>query len=403
MFVERLCKPLLSRSFFLFGARSTGKSTLLRHLLEGFDTLWIDLLDPREEDRYGRHPALLLEQIEARRRELRPFWDWIVIDEIQKAPKLLDVVHAAVESPGSPAPKFALTGSSARKLRHGGANLLAGRAFVFHLHPLTAAELGAAFNLESVLNWGALPEVFQFTTDEERREYLSAYGRAYLREEVWNEHLVAKLDPFRTFLEVAAQASGQPLNRAAVARDVGVDDKTVAKYFQILEDTLLGFSLEPFSRSVRKRQTQAGKFYFFDLGVQRSLERSLRQTIVPGTFAYGRAFEHFLVTEMVRLNDALRLDYRFSYLRTKDGVEIDVVIERPGLPTALVEIKSATRTTAGDSRRLRPFLADIPGSTGFCLSLDPTRRLVDGVLHVPWQEGLEVLGLWPGSTGSQGA
>ena len=122
---------------------------------------------------------------------------------------------------------------------------------------------------------------------------------------------------------------------AAIARDVGVDDKTVASYFQILEDTLLGFFLESFSTSVRKRQVQAPKFYLFDLGVQRSLERTLRQAIVPGTFAFGRAFEHFVIAEMVRLNDTLKLDCRFSHLRTKDGVEIDLIVERPGEPPAL--------------------------------------------------------------------
>ena len=184
-------------------------------------------------------------------------------------------------------------------------------------------------------------------------------------------------------------------DRADIARDVGVDDKTVASYFQILEDTLLGFFLESFSTSVRKRQVQAPKFYLFDLGVQRSLERTLRQAIVPGTFACGRAFEHFVIAEMVRLNDALKLDCRFSHLRTKDGVEIDLIVERPGEPPALVEIKSAPRTTAHDARHLKPFLADIPGARGLCLSLDPTERLADGILYVPWRRGLETLGFWP--------
>jgi uncharacterized protein len=390
---QRLCNPLTTRSFFLFGARGTGKSTLLHHVLGTANALWIDLLDPEIEDRYSRHPATLLEQVRARSRDGTGMWDWIVIDEIQKAPRLLDVVHATLESREFPPPKFALTGSSARKLRHGGANLLAGRAFVQNLHPLTFLELGDAFDLGRVLNWGSLPEIFRFEDDLQRRDYLTSYGRTYLREEVWNEHLVHRLDPFRTFLEVAAQASGQPVNASAIARDVGVDDKTVRKYFQILEDTLLGFFLEPFSRSVRKRQSQSAKFYFFDLGVQKSLERSLRQEIVPGTFAFGRAFEHFIVLEMIRLNDAFRLDYRFSHLRTKDGVEIDLVIERPGEPPALVEIKSSERTTRHDSRHLLPFLADIPGSTGYCISLDPVDREIDGIRHLPWRTAFANLGL----------
>jgi predicted AAA+ superfamily ATPase len=183
------------------------------------------------------------------------------------------------------------------------------------------------------------------------------------------------------------------VNLSAIALDVGVDDKTVRKYFQILEDTLLGFFLEPFSRSVRKRQLQASKFYFFDLGVQKSLERSLRQEIVPGTFAYGRAFEHFIVLEMMLLNDAFRLDYRFSHLRTKDGVEVDIIVERPGKPPVLREIKSANRTTRHDSRHLVPFLADIPGAVGYCLSLDPLDREIDGIRHLPWRKAFDVLGL----------
>lgn len=396
MLFPRLCQPLISRSFFLFGARGTGKSTLLHQLLDTTNALWIDLLDPESEDRYGRHPAALLEQVQARHRD-QPgqMWEWIVIDEIQKAPRLLDVVHAILESRQFTPPKFALTGSSARQLRHGGANLLAGRAFVQNLHPLTFLELGDAFNLDRVLNWGSLPEVFHFQNDLERRDYLTSYGRTYLREEVWNEHLIHKLDPFRKFLEVAAQSSGQPLNVSRIARDVGVDDKTVRKYFQILEDTLLGFFLEPFSGSVRKRQLQASKFYVFDLGVQKSLERSLRQAVVPGTFAFGRAFEHFVVLEMMRLNDAFRLDYRFSHLRTKDGVEIDLVIERPGEPPVLVEIKSSDRTTRHDSRHLVPFLRDIPGAVGYCISLDPLDREIDGILHLSWRTAFAALGLTP--------
>jgi uncharacterized protein len=394
MLFPRLCQPLISRSFFLFGARGTGKSTLLHQLLDTTNALWIDLLDTESEDRYGRHPAALLEQVRARHRD-QPgqMWEWIVIDEIQKAPRLLDVVHAILESRQFTPPKFALTGSSARQLRHGGANLLAGRAFVQNLHPLTFLELGDTFDLDRVLNWGSLPEVFHFQNDLERRDYLTSYGRTYLREEVWNEHLIHKLDPFRKFLEVAAQSSGQPLNVSAIARDVGVDDKTVRKYFQILEDTLLGFFLEPFSGSVRKRQLQASKFYVFDLGVQKSLERSLRQAVVPGTFAYGRAFEHFVVLEMMRLNDAFRLDYRFSHLRTKDGVEIDLVIERPGEPPVLVEIKSSDRTTRHDARHLVPFLRDIPGAVGYCISLDPLDREIEGIRHLSWRTAFAALGL----------
>ncbi len=197
----------------------------------------------------------------------------MLLDEIQKVPKLLDEVHRLIEEKTDKI--FILTGSSARKLKHGGANLLAGRAFVYHLFTLSCFELKEKFDLEKALHWGTLPKIFSLDGDSEKSEFLRSYADTYLKEEIWNEQVVRKLQPFRRFLEVAAQCNGKIINYANIARDVGVDDKTIKEYFCILEDTMIGFFLEPFRNSFRKRLVEKPKFYFFDTGIVRSLSRRL--------------------------------------------------------------------------------------------------------------------------------
>ena len=384
--IPRLQNPSRASSFFLFGARGTGKSTLLRELFATEEPLWIDLLDPEQENRYAVRPGELKEQIRAGPDPS----GWVVIDEIQKVPKLLDVVHAAIEAHGV---RFALTGSSARKLKRDSVNLLAGRAFVYHLFPLTSFELGDDFDLTRAMHYGTLPGLLPFTRDEERKAFLRAYALTYLKEEVWAEHFIRKLDPFRRFLGVAAQSNGEIVNYSNVARDIGTDHKTVASYFEILEDTLLGFLLEPYHASVRKRQRQAPKFFFFDNGVTRALGGMLNVELVPGTYGFGKAFEHFVLLEIMRLSSYRQNDFRFSYLRTKDGAEIDLIVERPGNRPALVEIKSTERVDERDIRDLSRFLPDFPGADAFCLSRDNVRKEMGGILAVPWQAGLEELGL----------
>ena len=214
------------------------------------------MLLPSVEDRFFRHPELLIAEVSA----LQPSIKYIVIDEIQKAPKLLEVVHHLIEK----SPRlFAMTGSSARKLRHGGANLLAGRAFTKHLFPLTSKELGSQFVLDDVLRWGSLPKIYQLDSAERKDDFLFAYANSYLKEEIQAEQLVRRIDHFRKFLEVAAQSNGLLINFSNIARDTGMDGKTVRSYYEILEDTLVGFWLEPFQTSVRKRLKQSPKFYFF--------------------------------------------------------------------------------------------------------------------------------------------
>jgi len=370
----------------LFGARGTGKSTFLKHHFANKKVLWIDLLDPEQEDRYARRPAELAEQLHVM--AVPP--EWVVIDEVQKVPRLLDVVHAEIERGKV---KFALTGSSARKLKHQHTNLLAGRASVYNIFPFTAVELGDAFDLDSALGFGTLPGLQACSTPEDRNDLLRAYALTYLKEEVWSEHLVRTLDPFRRFLEIAAQTNGEIVNFTNIARDVGADVKTVQSYFQIMEDTLVGFLLEPFHGAVRKRQAQSPKFYLFDPGVKRALTRMLTVEFRPGTYDYGRAFEHFIVVEALRRSSYRKNDFVFSYLRTKDGAEVDLIVERPGKAPVLLEIKSGDRVDERDTRGMERFLADMPGAMGLCLSRDPVPKLIGHVRALPWNEGLLELGL----------
>jgi predicted AAA+ superfamily ATPase len=319
-----------------------------------------------------------------------PSTHWVIIDEVQKLPILLDLVHQQIESSRF---QFALTGSSARKLKRGAANLLAGRAFIYHLFPLTASEIGDKFSLSDSLSWGTLPRIFALESEEEKADYLRSYTHTYLQEEITQEQVVRKLYPFRRFLFIAAQMSGQIINFAKIAREAGTTVPTVQSYFQILEDTLIGFLLDPFHESIRKRQRENPKFYFFDTGVLRSLSQTLSVKLPPQTYAFGAAFEHFLINEIHRLAEYKKKDYRFSYLRTKDGVEIDLIIERPGLKRALVEIKSTERILPDDVRSLQRIAPDIPNRESFCLSLDPTVQKIENVLCRPWPSGLEQLGL----------
>lgn len=387
---KRTLNPLKSNSFFLFGARGTGKTTFVGEYLKSETQLTFDLLDKSIENRFASDPTELFGIAENSAKKD----SWIVIDEVQKVPALLDIVHKILENKKFIPPKFVLTGSSARKLKHGGANLLAGRAFVYNLFPLTHLELGdVSNNLDFLLQWGSLPQIFQFNSDEERKEYLRAYTLNYLKEEIWLEHLVQNLDPFRKFLEISAQMNGLVVNYSNIATDVGASDKTVKKYFQILEDTLLGYMLESFHYSIRKRQILSPKFYFFDLGVQRALAKLLNVDLEPSTYAYGKAFEHFIITECIRLNYYGRKDYGFYFLLTKDNAEIDLVIERPGMPIALVEIKSTKKVDDRDLTHLKKFLPDFKGANAFCLSQDPIERTTSNIQCLPWKKGLLEIGL----------
>ena len=385
---KRLLNPILDESFFLFGARGTGKTSLLRELFESTDPKTImrfDLLNAAQEERLAVEPGLLRREAQLRQPK------WVVIDEIQKVPQLLNAVHEMIEDRSLGEIHFAMTGSSARKLKRAGVNLLAGRAFVNHLYPLTHLELGDDFDLDQALNWGCLPKIFSLTTGRQRAAFLRSYTSTYLKEEIWAEHLIDKLEPFRKFLPIAAQMSGEIINYSNIARDVGIHDKTIKNYYEILGDTLIGFQLDSFHTSLRKRQRNAPKFLLFDCGVTRALKGQLNTVITPSNADYGSAFEQWLICEFHRLSSYQEDDARFSYLAT-DQAEIDLVIERPGKRTLLIEIKSKSVAHHSDGRHLRSFLSDFNDADACVISLDPVARVEDGVLFLHWRDAFQRFG-----------
>ena len=380
--INRLFEPILSHSFFLFGARGTGKSTWLKKNINKKDSLYIDLLDPTEEDIFNRNPK----ELEARVLKLNDKNSYVIIDEVQKAPQLLNLVHKLIEDHKI---KFALTGSSARKLKRGSSNLLAGRAFVYNLFPLTYFELGDKFILNDVLRWGALPEVFHFKSNIEKKTYLRSYALTYLKEEVVVEQLVRNLNPFRNFLEIAAQGNSEQINFTNIARDVGVDVTTVQSYYSILEDTLIGFFLPAYHRSIRKRQLQSPKFYFFDIGAKNALAHLLDQALYPQTYRYGKEFEHFIICEVYRMNNYQQRDWQLSYFKTKDGGEIDLIIDRTGEATLLIEIKSKDYITEKDVSYLNFVVSDFGKAKVLCISCDPHQKQIGNVTCLHWADAIK--------------
>ena len=378
--IKRIAKLSSSHSFFILGPRGSGKSTLIR---ERFlkKSLYIDLLNPQIEDRYRLNLNLLKEELEGNTKIKR-----VIIDEVQKLPRILDLVHQLIEAKKI---QFILSGSSARKLKRGGANLLAGRAFMFYLYPLTHLELGKKFNLKEALEWGLLPQLLHFKTKKEKAEYLKAYTLTYLKEEIQVEQLIRKLNPFRQFLDIVAQMNGKPVNYSKIARDIHVDTVTVQNYYSILEDTLIGFYLRPYHKSIRKSQRQAPKFYLFDTGVCRALKGILSIPLKNQTYDFGESFEHFIILEIMKLLEYSRKNWKASYLLTKDGAEIDLILERPGKSTLCIEIKSTENVKKEDLKSLIKLGADIPQSTLYCFSRDAKRRKIRNVLCLNWQEGLK--------------
>jgi predicted AAA+ superfamily ATPase len=253
-------------------------------------------------------------------------------------------------------------------------------------------ELGPHFSLESVLRLGSLPKLLHLQADVDKLEYLRAYSRTYLKEEILQEQLIRNIEPFQDFLEVAAQSNAKILSYSKISRDIGVDDKTVKNYFSILQDTYVGFFLASFHRSIRKRQREAPKFYFFDLGIQRALARTLSTELSPKTFAYGEAFETWIVQECFRLNEYFKKDFRLSYLRTQSDVEIDLVFERPGQPDLLVEIKSGTFMQEQDVKSISAVSKDWDqAAESQVWSQDPQEKTILGVSRLPWKTALKNL------------
>jgi predicted AAA+ superfamily ATPase len=381
---RRLLNPLLTRSFFLFGPRSTGKSTLLRELLPEDQALWLDLLDPELERLLQKSPgkltAILEQESQTRNRP------WVVIDEIQKVPELLSVIHQQISL--KKRFQFAMTGSSARKLKRGAANLLGGRASWFELSSLTHLELGKRFQTEDVLNWGSLPEIFELS-DAERGAFLKSYCHLYLKEEVVAEQLVRKVQPFRNFIELVAIQNTQIVNYTKFAKDCGVDVTTVQTYFDILQDTLIGFELQPHHTSVRKRQRKNPKFYLFDTGVTRALAGILGSPLVPQTSTYGKYFEQFLITEIHRLIRCYDKDWRLSYLTSKDGAEVDLIIEC-GTTKFAIEIKSASQVDEKEVKAFERLAQDLEAPVRMLyLSQDVRSQRYGAVECLHWRSGIE--------------
>lgn len=380
---QRECNLPRQNSFFLFGARGTGKSTLLKSSFPGAQI--VDLLKAENEDRLRDNPDALMGMLAP-----HSGLTHVIVDEVQKLPKLLDVVHHIMENTSRNL-HFILTGSSSRKLKAGGANLLAGRAFVRNLYPLTVHELGSSFDLMETLSYGTLPKVCTYSSKAEKQDYLESYAQTYLREEILLEQIIRNLPPFRKFLEISAIQFGKILNYARMGRDVGVDPKTVQAYYSILEDTLLGFHLEAFHSSARKRLRTAPKFYFFDCGVTRALARYLTLDLRESTSFYGDLFEQFVMCEIWRRNDYQKKNFRMSYLQSAAGVEVDLVIERPGMPLALVEIKSKSRVLEEDASSLFAFQNSFPDAELFLFSRDTVTQKWGRVLAVSWIDGLNTL------------
>ena len=378
--IHRIISPSIGNSFFLFGARGTGKSTYLHKQFKMKNPFFLDLLDPEIEDYYAKAPK----RIEQELKSLKKKPDWVVIDEVQKVPRLLDMIHLLIEKSGY---KFILTGSSARKLKRGSANLLAGRAFVNELFPLTSIEI-SNFNLVDYLHWGGLPKIQSLNSADDRIEYLSSYVLTYLNQEIRSEQIIRKLEPFRLFLEIAGQVSGKIINHKKISQEIGVDTKTVQSYFQILEDTLLGFYLYSFHESVRKSQKQNPKFYLFDTGVKKALEGSLEQKPVEKTSVFGELFESMVILEIYRLNKYLKMNYKLSYFATKNNVEIDLILTK-NRSHILIEIKSSTTIDETEVHSLNAIAKDFKNvKSVYYLSRHPKQLQIEKVICMNWQSFL---------------
>ncbi len=364
---------------FLFGPRQTGKSTFVRALLAPQD-LYLNLLQQRVYLQYEKDPGRFHGEVLAHRRKHGPFT--CIIDEVQRIPSLLDDVHDLIESTDV---RFLLTGSSARKLRRGGANLLAGRAYTYHLYPLTISELGQDFALERALRVGMLPVLWGEQSTSAEWEFLRSYTETYLKEEIQEEGLIRRVGPFTRFLDVAAANDGQVVNFSAVARDCGVTVKTAQEYYTILEDTFLAHRLMPWYKSTRKRLVGHPKFFFFDPGVTNVLAGNVGPALNP--VERGRRFEQLGVLQVLALVDYGRMALKSYHYRTTAGAEVDLLLVRGEQPVCAIEFKSREKVAPSDYHGLRSFLEEHPEVPGFVVTPSGRPRAADGSIQIM---GLEV-------------
>ena len=376
--IQRLLKKP-SHHFILLGQRGVGKSFWLKQQFSAKESLYLDLLDYKLYKKLLKNPELLESIIEE-----NPSKKWIIIDEFQKIPSLLNVVHRMIENSRY---QFGLTGSSARKLKRGRSNLLAGRAFFFKMFSLSWFELKNKIKFDDFLFWGGLPKLYQLKNNEEKIDYLNSYTQLYIKEEVQQEQLIRKIDPFISFLEIAAQMNGKILNFSNISKDTNVDAKTIVSYYQILEETMLGFYLPAYDRSIRKRQKKSPKFYFLDLGVVRALENALEDKLRIKTSEYGRVFENFLVSEIVKINSYYKKNFKLSYFQDEYG-EIDLVAEKGKSKTYLIEIKSSDTMSKDDAKNLIKYSSSFQSPICIVLSRDKISMKIENVHFYHWEIGL---------------
>ena len=366
------------KSLFLFGPRSTGKTTLLR---AQFDSRAIvNLLRSSVYLPLAENPSRLREVVAEGRADASSGRPVVVIDEIQKLPQLLDEVHDLIETERV---HFVLSGSSGRKLKRSGVNLLGGRAWQANLLPLTSAEI-PELDLGRYLLHGGLPQVYGAEYPEEE---LDAYVNTYLREEIRGEALVQNFVHFARFLNVAAVCNGQQLNFANVSRDTGVPATSVRSYFDILADTFIGFLLQPWRGSRRRKAVATAKFYFFDVGVANFL-RGI-SALNRNSSEYGIAFEHFIAMELRSyLSYRRRLRSELTYWRTQSGIKVDFLVGS----TAAIEVKASGRVTDRDLKGLRALAEEGSGTASFLVSFDELdRRTEDGIRLLHWRTFLAEL------------
>ena len=374
--ILNLPKLLDKKSFFLFGPRSTGKSTLIREQLSAGAQL-IDLLDGQTFLRLSSDPSLLEDMTARSIRDHKI----IAIDEIQKIPALLDQVHRMIENNQA---KFLLTGSSARKLRAGAANLLAGRAWEAQLMPLTFSEI-KDFDLDRYLRFGGLPHVW-LSNDQE--EELSAYVHTYLLEEIQAEGLVRKIPQFTRFLKVAALTNAKLMNYSEIASDTGIPASTIREYYSILSDTLVGFLVEPWQGSKKRKAIQTAKFYFFDTGVTHTLSGT--KSLERNSKLWGESFEHFIAMELRAFLSYQRIKIKLEFWRSVNGQEVDFVIDE----ILAVEVKSTQKVTNSDLKGLKTLAEENKFKQLICVSNDKLDRENDGIQILNWQTFLKRL--WSG-------
>lgn len=363
-----------NESFFLFGPRGTGKSSWLKE--EFAEALYVDLLDDETYTSLLAYPRRLEEWIVESNKKR------VVIDEVQKLPKLLDEVHRLIESRKL---LFVLSGSSARKLKRTDVNLLAGRAETLFMYPLTVRELEADFDLKHSLQFGQLPLAY---TRRNPKAFLKSYITTYLKEEIQQEGLTRNVGAFSRFLEAASFSQGSILNMAEVGRESAVERKTVEEYFTILEDLLLAVRIPVFTKRARREIIVHPKFYFFDAGVYRAIRP--RGPLDAPEEIDGTALETLFFQECRALNDYLDLEYKIYYWRTRAQLEVDFVLygER-GLHA--FEIKRTARPRGADLAALREFLADYPEAKAYCLHGGRRDYSEGGVQLIPFEKGLKTL------------